>query len=243
LLLDVDGTLAPLAPTPEAAVVPDSTLRALRRLADLGWTVVVVSGRPLAEVRRMVPVRKLVAFGSHGLEGGFDPSDLPAAIEPDVAERLETLKRTAPLLAETIPGVRVELKPAGIAFHDRLVESERLDAWHERLRGWFSLQAMDGLERLHGKRVVEVRVAGGDKGVAVRAIAARKRVTREDPSFIAIGDDVTDEDMFRAIVGLGLAVKVGDGSEPTEARLRLATPCEVGRFLVALAGEQPVEEL
>jgi len=236
LLLDVDGTLAPIAPTPEQAALPVATLNSIERLAAAGWRVVVISGRPLVEIRAMVPLERIVAFGSHGLEGGFEGNDVAISEFPDgLAERLDVLQAEAAVLARDFPGVRVERKPAGLAFHDRLVPDDALRRWRETLVGWLDGKSLDGLDRLEGKRVLELRPPGFDKGHVVRIVAQKLGLAGDDPSLVAIGDDVTDEDMFAEIRGLGLAVLVGETDRVTSATRRVESTVEVGNFLRALA--------
>ena len=236
LLLDVDGTLAPIAPTPELAAVPDATLKSIERLVAAGWTVVLVSGRPVAEIRSMVPLEQVVAFGSHGLEGGFEVSDAEApALPAGIVGRLDALQAEAAALARDFPGVRIERKPAGLAFHDRLVPEDSLRHWRKTLVGWLDEKSLEGLSRLEGKRVLELRPRGFDKGRVVRGVRQRLGLSGEDRSLVAVGDDVTDEDMFSEIRGIGLAVIVGDADRATSATRRVESTVEVGEFLGALA--------
>jgi len=236
LLLDVDGTLASIAPTPEDAVVPTATTTSIGRLVSDGWKVVLVSGRPVAEIRSMVPVDGIVAFGSHGLEGGFDESDSSGVpVLEEILVRLDELESEAGALAEGFPGVRVERKPAGLAFHDRLLSDEYLQAWREKLAGWLDGKQLEGFARLGGKRILELRPQGFDKGRVVRVVVERLGLSGEDRSLVAVGDDVTDEDMFREIRGIGVAVLVGDEDRATFATRRIRSPEVTGEFLAALA--------
>jgi alpha,alpha-trehalase len=235
LLLDVDGTLAPIAPTPEDAVVPVATLTSIRYLVGAGWTVVLVSGRPVAEIRSMVPVAGTVAFGSHGLEGGFDGSAVRRPPVPEgVVERLDELESEAVRLATEFRGARIERKPAGLAFHDRLLSDDDLQAWRDGLAAWLDTKDLEGLVRLEGKRVLELRPHGFDKGRVVRLVVDRLGLSGEDSSLVAVGDDVTDEDMFREIRGIGLAVLVGDEDRGTFATRRIRSPEATGEFLAGL---------
>jgi trehalose-phosphatase len=82
--------------------------------------------------------------------------------------------------------------------------------------------------------VLEVRPLGVHKGAVVLGYPGTPAAGRRDDSFVAIGDDRTDEDLFRAIRGRGLAVKIGPPRSPTLASQRLASPLAVRRFLSAL---------
>jgi len=234
LLLDVDGTLAPIAPTPGQARVPEATLQSLRRLLLLRWRIAVVSGRPARQVRKMVPIRGVRVFGGHGHEGSWDGSARPH-IAPDTAGRLNAIAKGGRKLAQAVSGVLVEVKPAGVAFHDRSVPPERLVAWRRDRDRWLATVDLEDLVRLDGRRVVEFRPAGIDKGVVVREMPREARARRPDESLVAMGDDTTDEDMFRELAGLGLAVRVGRPGRRTLAGYRLPSPAAVGRFLALLA--------
>jgi len=228
LLLDVDGTLAPLAPTPEAARVPAATLAAVAAVLERGFRVYAVSGRAAAEVRAMLPVPAIRVFGSHGLEADGRPPPVP----PELLERIARLADGAAELAAAWPGARVERKPAGLALHDRQVAGEA-GAWRRARDAWLARSDRTGLDTLRGKRVLELRPGGFHKGRVVALVAETLGLRGPDASFVAVGDDVTDEDMFSTIRGTGLGVLVGE-PRPTRASRRLDGPEDVGAFLAAL---------
>jgi trehalose-phosphatase len=230
LLLDLDGTLAAFARTPEAVQVAHTTLEALEALTRAGWIVAIVSGRPAADVRRLVPLRRVRVVGSHGAEIG----GRRARLSPPERSRLSALGKRARTLASSVPGSRVEHKPAGLALHDRNVAPQHLAPWRSGVRDLLRGSDLAGLEVLRGRRVLEVRVRGPHKGRAVMPFLSR-RPARRDASLVAIGDDRTDEDMFAAVRGRGLSVKVGRSDARTRAIRRLTTPRAVVAFLRALA--------
>jgi trehalose-phosphatase len=234
LLLDLDGTLAPIAATPDKAVVPERTLAGLRRLLEQNWTVAVVSGRPLTEIRRMVPIRGVRRFGSHGMEGSWSGEHGRPA-RKSLRRRLTRLGRAANRLAAGTPGAFVERKPAGIAFHDRNIPRERLAGWRGRLRRWLDEQDLEGLERIGGRRIVELRPEGVNKGLVVERMPLPEDAPVPDRSLVALGDDATDEDLFRALENRGLTVRVGRPSKRSVAETRLPSPLAVQRFLIRLA--------
>jgi len=233
LLLDLDGTLAPIVATPDAARVPTATLDALRRLIRNGWRIAVVSGRPASQVCRLVPISGLKVFGSHGLEGRWSRGAqvrVPAAVR----RRLADVARSAEALAAATPGAVVERKPAGVAIHDRNVPRRRLGQWRRRLARWLDGLDLDGLEHLRGKRVLELRPVGVHKGLVAAGVRRRAGAAVPDRSLVAVGDDRTDEDLFRGLDGRGLAVRVGRRGVRTVAQARLASPAAVQRFLQRL---------
>jgi len=237
LLLDVDGTLAPIAPTPEEAAVPERTLDALRALAAEGWTVALVSGRPSSEVRSMVPIRRAKVFGSHGLQGSWSPGG-SAPLSPTLRRRLGALADEAERLAVSFPGVLVERKHAGVALHDRKLTARRRGEWHRRVDEWLKETDLEGLELLSGRRVLEIRPVGVHKGRVAETMPGYRAGAPRDDSLVAIGDDRTDEDLFHAVARCGMTIRVGRAGKKTRAAHRLASPLAVGRFLRALTSAE-----
>jgi trehalose 6-phosphate phosphatase len=198
LLLDLDGTLLDLAPTPDAVVVPATLPTLLRALRDekLGGALAIVTGRPVESIEALLPGVATAIAGEHGGAIRFSPGarlhrenlpELPGSwIEP--AERA---------VAEH-PGALFERKARGFALHYRLAPAAR-DALERAVRA--IVGAADTHRLLAGHMTWEVKPAGADKGTAVRALMARAPFAGRVPVFI--GDDVTDEDGIRAAQALG----------------------------------------
>jgi len=232
LFLDIDGTLLELADDPEA-VIADAGLRALlgRLAARLDGRVALISGRSVAQIDRIFgPVAEtLPVTGSHGLEyrwnGVWARPERPAA--------LDTVAAAFHALATRFPGVLVEEKSFGVALHWRMAPSARDEG--EALAQ--ALADAHGLRLQHGKDLAELRVAGGDKGQAVRRLMARPGMV--GTRAVVFGDDLTDESAFaaaRALGGAGVLVgsRAHDGS-PTAADLSLPDPAAVRAFLAQVA--------
>jgi trehalose-phosphatase len=183
----------------------------------------------------MVPLRGLKIFGSHGLEGSWSGRS-GGALSSGLRRRLARLAEGAETLAAGVPGVLVERKPAGVAIHDRRVPANLRAGWTARLRRWLAEQDLRGLELLDGRRVVELRPVGVHKGRVAASLPEAAAAPATDHSVVAMGDDRTDEDLFRAIRGRGLSVRVGRPGKRSVARARLASPTAVCRFLRQLAG-------
>jgi trehalose 6-phosphate phosphatase len=235
LLLDLDGTLAPIAATPNQAEVPAGSLAAISQLAMDGWAVSIVSGRPAAEARKMIPLKGVGFFGSHGLEGPIRRSARQRSKTTAAIRRLKSLSTPGRRLARRFEGAILELKPAGLAFHHRNIRPGQMRAWRGELDSLLSSSNLTGIELLRGKCVLELRPAGVNKGMVVASELAHRKAGKRDASIIAIGDDTTDEDMFRAIRGKGIGVKVGRGTVKTQATRRLPSPAAVARFLAGIA--------
>jgi len=187
VLLDVDGTLAPIAARPEDAHVPEETREALARLAARYALVACVSGRPRSEVERMVGVAGVAIVGEHGLE-----------LAPEAAA-------WAGRIAEFARGVDwpAERKPLSVSFHFRRADDEAA-ARAYLIRVAAEAEA-EGLVPRWGRMVLEVRPpVDAHKGTAVRALVARAGVRRG----LYAGDDRTDLDAFGGLDGLELGVRV-----------------------------------
>ena len=194
ILLDVDGTLAPIVDRPEDARVPEETRRELARLASRYALVACVSGRPGDEVTRLVGVPGVAAVGEHGLE--------LAAEAREWADRVAVFASGVDWPAER--------KPLSVSFHFRRADDEA--AARAYLTRVEAAARAEGLVPRWGRMVLEVRPpVEANKGTAVEALVRRANVGRA----LYAGDDTTDVDAFAALDGLELGVKVAVGS--TEA--------------------------
>ena len=236
LLLDLDGTLAPLVALPELARVLPGSLAALGSLVDAGWRAAVISGRPWREARDLVPIPGVVVFGSHGAE---DETGKLVLDQGGLGLRLDGLARSAERLAASFPGVLIERKPAGIALHHRALAGELRERWVARRDAWADGLDLAGLLRTPGDCVLELRAQGATKGSVARRYVPQADACLPDESFVVLGDDVTDEDMFRVVSGAGLAVRVGPDPRQSLAQHRLASPHAVLHFLEALGVSSP----
>jgi trehalose 6-phosphate phosphatase len=208
LLLDVDGTLAPIAADPEGAAVPAATRAELRRLARTYGLVACVSGRTGADAARVVGVDGIRYVGEHGLE-----------LHPDAGRwtaRLAEFAATVDWPAE--PGKRLTL-----SFHYRLAgDREAAEAY---LRAVAERALEEGLRPRWGRKVLEIRPPiAADKGTAVRSLLAEAGLDRA----LYAGDDATDLDAFRGLDGLEIAVRVAVVSEEGPNDLGRAADIRVG---------------
>jgi trehalose 6-phosphate phosphatase len=209
LASDYDGVLARLRDDPAAAVPEPGVADLLSRLAAAdGVTVALVSGRGVDDLRTTSGFRGPFRWiGSHGAE--FDG---PITGEP--AARREALAAALAPLVAAVPGARLEVKPASVAVHVRTVAdpvaADRLLAEVAAGPG-----ADPALTAKPGKAVLELAVTDADKGSAVSRLAAELGAA----GVLYLGDDVTDEDAFRALPEPAVTVKVGGG--PTAARYRV----------------------
>jgi trehalose-phosphatase len=232
LILDIDGTLAPIAPVPDAARVPPAVLTSLRSLVASGWRIAVVSGRPAAQARALVPVDGVTIYGCHGVER--EGTGVPRRLL-GVGRRVARIARDARRPASRYPGILIERKPVGVAFHDRAATQRTRAAWRRALSAWLAGRDLQGLELLSGKRVLEIRPAGVGKSIVAREWGPARRSRRPDRSVVVIGDDRTDEDLLEAFASRAVTIRVGNARVATAARRRLPSTAAVARFLAALA--------
>ena len=224
VLLDVDGTLAPIVERPEDSAVPAETREEVDRLAARYGLVACVSGRPASEARRLVGVDGIEYVGVHGLEA--DPAARRFAPQLEAfAERIAW-----PWTVESKAGVT-------LSFHYREADDEEEGA--RRVAEVERAAEAAGLTPHHGRKVIEVRPpVDADKGTAVRRLLEDRPISRA----LYAGDDTTDLDAFRGLdeAGLEVALKVSVGSPEmnpallTRADLVLDGPGELLSFLKTL---------
>jgi trehalose 6-phosphate phosphatase len=224
ILLDVDGTLAPIVPRPEDAAVPEETRAELERLAGKYGLVACVTGRPADDARRMVGVDSIEYVGVHGLEADPEAKRYALALEA-FAERIPW-----PWAVENKGGVT-------LSFHYREApdEEEALRHADEVARA----AEAAGLTVHRGRKVIEVRPpVAADKGTAVLRLLAGRPLQRA----LYAGDDTTDLDGYRGLdeAGLEVALKVAVGSPEmnpallTRADLVVDGPGELRQLLRTL---------
>ncbi|MGY1916806.1 trehalose-phosphatase [Blastococcus sp. SYSU DS0973] len=218
---DYDGVLARLRDDPAAAVPEPGVAEVLARLAAVdGVTVALVSGRGVDDLRRTSGLQGNFRWvGSHGAE--FDGP----LTDEDAGRRDELARLLAPLVEGT-PGARLEVKPASVAVHVRQVaDRDRAAALLAEARE----KADPSLTMKPGKDVLEIAVTDADKGGALRRLVEELGAA----GAVYLGDDVTDEDGFRALGPDDVTIKVGEGE--TSARYRVAGPEAVVDLLGRLA--------
>ncbi len=214
LFLDLDGTLAPIAATPDA-VWPDPrrTQLLIRLQTALGGRLAMVSGRSMADIDRIVEGGVTAVAAVHGLvRREADGSVHESTPHPGLAL---AARRLAAFAAER-PGLLVEDKRLSLALHYRQAPERAAEV--RKLARVLAVET--GLTLQHGAMVEELRTPGPDKGDSLCAFLNRAPFKGARPIFV--GDDHTDEHGFRAAQSLGgMGIQVGP-RRPTEARFALA---------------------
>ena len=228
LFLDFDGTLAELAPQPEAVRVAADLVPTLAQLAArLDGALAIVSGRQLSDLDGFLAPLQLPAAAEHGAQYRLRQDEVIRLASPDLREAV----RLATALAARHAGLRVEIKSAAVALHYRHapeLETRVLQVMRE------AAHSTAGLELLRGKYVVEVKPAGISKGTAIEVFMAEAPFAGRQPLFA--GDDATDEAGFAAVQLLGgHGIKVGEGA--TLAHYRCQSPAALRPWLQAACDE------
>lgn len=230
--LDVDGTLIDIAATPAAAHVDQRLLALVGRLYRASdGALALVSGRALADLELRLSGLQVPVAGQHGLErrDGGGRLHVHEAVPDDMRRIRDRLEH---VLARH-RGLLLEDKGLSLALHYRQAPS--LAGYVHRLLRGMVAEAGDGLRLQEGKRVLEVKPAGFDKGTAIEEYLSEVPFRGRRPVFI--GDDITDEHGFAVVNGLaGISIKVGTGSSC--ARYRLADVNAVRQWLEAALEER-----
>jgi trehalose 6-phosphate synthase/phosphatase len=232
VLLDYDGTLVPLAETPDDAQPDGDLLSLIDRLAERpSFRVLMVSGRSRRALEDWFGALPIELWAEHGVWFRPARAEVWAATVDDVGGPwLATARTLMHEFARTTPGAIVESKTSSVAWHFRRAARGFGSAQARDLRVALSRALADQpAEIIEGKRVVEVRPRGASKGLVVQHLLSQ----RDPPaSIVAFGDDRTDEEMFAALPPTAISIHVGAGSSLATHRLR--NPRAVRAFLNAL---------
>ena len=222
---DYDGTLAEIVHDPARAFPNEEALKALQAIREVPWTsTALVSGRSVAVLTAFLgSFSPGFTVGSHGAEW----QQAGVTLGGDERDRLLQVTASIVAVVERWPGLGFELKPAGVALHVRMadpaVAREAIESAMERCA------SMPGVYVRHGSQAVEFMVVPANKGDAVR----RARYAAGATSVIFIGDDQTDEDVFKSLTTEDLGIKVGEGD--TAARHRVGGVPDVAELLRLIA--------
>ena len=229
IALDFDGVLAPIVAVPEEArALPQSREHLASLVGSPGVRLALVSGRTLADLRRVAsPPPGTLLVGSHGAEIS-DPalgSQSQTTLDDEASALLERIIVELDRISAVHEGSNVEVKPTGAVLHTRRAERDvAAKATQEALDG---PATWPGVTLTHGKEVVELSVVSATKGTALRQL---RELTGADAVLYA-GDDVTDERAFAVLDGDAGDVSVRVGTGETVADHRLGSPDEVSAML------------
>jgi trehalose 6-phosphate synthase/phosphatase len=226
ILLDYDGTLAPYQKLPALATPSEELLELLKQLAsDPANEITIISGRDEETLDKWLGHLPLILVAEHGASIKYKHEDWKEQVNI-TSEWKEQIRPLLQLFVDRCAGSFIEEKKATLAWHYRNTHPELGFARSRELRNvLLQLTANTSLQVIDGNKVLETRMIGVDKGVTANNI-----INTYNPDFIlCIGDDTTDEDMFRMLKDKGYTIKIGRGN--TAAQYKIVSQREVFPFL------------
>ena len=233
ILLDIDGTLLDLMPTPREVWVPPGLSKTLNHLMlRTNGALALVSGRSLNDIDLIFAPDQFPAVGGHGAEMRIDPESESVAAHAPPMDR--ELKRRLAAIAKLSPGILLEDKGYSLALHYRLAPHAE-----KAIYAAVSLIRADlpnaPIEVLPGKCVCEIKHSGFTKASGVHELMKHEPFKGRRPFFI--GDDVTDETVFAIMPDLdGLAFSVGRRAQGVAGHFD--APSDVREFLTHLLDDE-----
>ncbi|MFA5351030.1 MAG: trehalose-phosphatase [Candidatus Omnitrophota bacterium] len=235
LFLDYDGTLTPIAGTPDKAIIPQRTKRLLDLLSKKkNCRIAVISGRALADIKKRIGLKNVIYSGNHGfqIDGPKIKHGLP--VSPAYKKALLRIKTQLKEKLSGTKGIFIEDKGFSLALHFRLVDKGELSFVKTIFRKSIVPYLIRNKIKIRpGKKVLEVMPpVDWDKGKVVLWLLTRQILAFKKKNIfpVYIGDDVTDEDAFRALKGKGLTIFVGKpGNSKADYYLKNAE--EVVKFM------------
>jgi trehalose-phosphatase len=230
LFLDYDGTLTPIVSRPELARCPSEVKRHLEKLRRLpGVFLAIISGRSLEDLKEKVGVSGIIYVGNHGLEIENPDGGQKKSVPSTGTKELKKITTKLQNSLKEIPGILFEEKGPILSVHYRNMPEKFFPRVAQVLKEELR-QRKDRWKMRSGKMIFEIWPnIDFNKGDAVREIL--KTIPSRGLLPIYLGDDLTDEDAFRALKGRGISVFVGPGGVSSKADFFLQDPDEVQDFL------------
>lgn len=230
LICDYDGTLAPFVENRFQAYTYPGIIPRLEKIRTIGDEIAVVTGRPISEILDLMPLAKhLEVWASHGMQhkladGALRNYPLSSRVEDILKEAFEWCRKTG---FEN----RLDWKHGSLAIHWRgLPVDDAAEISSQVKNSWQLLIDVSNDVNIHEfDGGLELRAAGRDKGSAVKELLGKQRTGKLFAAFI--GDDLTDEDAFRAIKDHGYGILVREEYRETEAEFWIKPPGELYEFL------------
>jgi len=235
IFLDYDGTLTPIVKTPERAILSEETRGILKALSgNPCCKIAIISGRSLADVKNKLALKDVIYSGNHGLEIEGPKIRYITPVSVGYRKILDQIKDELGKKIVPFKGAFIEDKGLSLTLHFRLVNPSQVPmlktAFHEAV---ILHLVANKIKVKAGKEVLEVRpILEWDKGKVVLWLLARQRFAKVGAEVLPvyIGDDLTDEDAFKALEHLGITIFVGK-PKPSHAHYYLRDPDEVKELL------------
>lgn len=226
LFLDYDGTLVPFTKYPKLAIPNRELLTLLRRIAgEVDTDITIISGRDSATLENWFDALSVNLVAEHGASIRLKKGKWIHHREMDQSWK-PLMRPTMELYAQRSPGSFVEEKTHTLAWHYRNVDQELgFIRSRELLDNLYHLVRNTPLQVIDGNKVIEIRISGVDKG----SVAKQFLESGTYDFIMAVGDDKTDEDMFKALAEKAITIKIGTGQ--TAAQYNLTAQQEVIHLL------------
>ena len=236
LLLDFDGVLSAIAPTPAEAFISEENKKLVKACAER-FPVAVITGRKLTEIKEKIGITGLLFVASHGLEWEENGKHHIKPIPKETIEAINLAKEKIRPLMSSYPGMIYEDKSFMFAVHYRIMNKELVDAFIKEITSILEPIVKQHKLRLdHNLMTFELRPEiNWDKGDSVlfaKEYFQKKGKRKEKPIPIYIGDSDTDEDAFVALKENGITIRVGK-TKKSSAKWYMSDQKEVGVFLKA----------
>lgn len=235
IFLDFDGTVAPITATPDQAALSVETSGLIKKLsANPQICLAFISGRSISDLKEKIKIDNIIYSGNHGLEIEGPKIKFVYTVAAYFRKNLEQIKSVLAGNYSSIKGLLIEDKGLSLSLHYRMAEESQIPqikAIFEEALAPYKENA--GLKVKYGKKIFEVCPAvQWDKGKVVLWLLSRQVFASKDKQVfpIYIGDDVTDEDAFKALRGKGLTVFVGESGQ-SEAQYYVKNPAQVAQLL------------
>jgi len=237
LFLDYDGTLVEFASTPELVLPDEKLIELIERLSRFGKVlrVVVLSGRKISQIQRLIPVQGILLAGTYGIEFQTWEGENVRLIEMETLRPyIERVKSIWNQMIEGKPGYYLEDKGYAVALHAKNAQPDEAQALIVNAElAVNQLGAIELLRILGGSMFLEVAPAKADKGAALRLLL--DRFPWPGAEVLYIGDDDKDEAAFEVVRQIhGTPIVVAGTEHPTHALYRLESPDHVRRWLTDL---------
>ncbi|MDD2752221.1 MAG: trehalose-phosphatase [Candidatus Omnitrophica bacterium] len=235
LLLDFDGTLTPIAKTPQDAVISKETKELLQKLSLASYCKIgIISGRSLEDLKNTVGLKGIIYSGNHGLEIQGPKIRFESRVSPGLKLAIRKIAQGLRKELAGINGALIEDKGLTLSVHYRLVDKQDLPVFKKIIaQVVHPYRAGDKIKIDSGKKVYEIKPpVQWDKGKVVLWLMARQQFSEGEIKVLPvyIGDDATDEDAFKALKRKGLTIVVGNPNN-SAADYYLKDAQEVIKFL------------
>jgi len=232
LLLDFDGVLSAIAPTPDEAFISEENKALLKACAER-FPVAVITGRELSEIKKKMKVENLLYIASHGLEWEEDGKDHAKTVPKETMEAINLAKEKIKPLLPRYPGMIFEDKSFMFAAHYRIMDPALIDAFVKEVNSILEpIVKQYNLRLDHNLMTFELRPEiDWDKGDSVKfAEEHLSKKTGKKFMPIYIGDGLTDEDAFAVLKEKGISIRVGEDRKSV-AKWYMKDQKEVALFL------------